>query len=370
MPIYLRITVNRESVHKSTRHWILPKQWDSKTQMVKSDHDYHKEINLDITNRKREAFADIVNASIGNTAITARRVKENLDPEATNIFEVCEKVKKALAGSRSVNTFGIWATHLRKLADYAGEKVYLEQITPDFLSKFDQWLRSNVNHRAGKDPASYVVAIMRTIRKLFKEAIRRDLIEKKAYPFKDEEDANGYEMPRQDTGNKDHLSLPELDRWEKFIEETENEKYRQTAIYFLFGCYTGLRISDWKKFSFKQLHKDYLSLRATKNKAWVAIPVHPRLKRVLDRMKETPLTNKERTMSDHFKAIARECGIEKNVSAHVSRKTFAVTMCLEMGVPSETAAAFMGITLNVFVMSYSRLTPEKIRKDTAVWNTL
>jgi integrase/recombinase XerD len=81
-------------------------------------------------------------------------------------------------------------------------------------------------------------------------------------------------------------------------------------------------------------------------------------------MKKIPLTEPEPTVNKKIKLIAEAAGIDKYLSTHCARKTFAVTLCLDRGISSETAAELMGITLAVFVKSYSRVTPAKIRDET------
>lgn len=372
VPIYLRITINRNSVFTSTGHYIQPKLWDSKSQMVKEIHPLHEQINLDITNRKREALDNVVHAGINKNMVTAKGVKGSIDGEATNLFLFCEKIKKELGTKREGGTYDNWDRHIRKIKEHTGDTLHFEQITPDFLHGLELYLRKPkvVKVRDGKDLGSYIAAIMRTIRRLFNEAIGKKLISADRYPFKRTATDGGYEIPKQETGGKEHLSMGELSQWEAFIIKGEKSHLIPTAVHFLFGCYTGLRVSDWYQFKHSQVHGSYISLRVVKNKSWVAIPVHTRLKNVLQLMKQYPLSVEKGRLNEQIKEIAEEVGINKHLSTHCARKTFAVTMCLEMGISSETAAELMGITLKVFVESYAAVTPEKIRKETAVWNGL
>ena len=133
-----------------------------------------------------------------------------------------------------------------------------------------------------------------------------------------------------------------------------------------------MRISDWYLFNRKEhLKNGYIRLRAKKNGEWVVLPVHKRLARVLDLMEQTPLTTNQKALTTVLLLLSKRSGINKNISSHSARKTFAVTMCLDRGISSETAAELMGITLQVFVNSYSKVTDEKIRKETAkAWDGL
>jgi site-specific recombinase XerD len=361
-------------VFTSTGHYINPKYWDPKAQLVREAHWLHEQINLDIAGLKKQALENIIDAGVKKRSISAIEVKEQSLEKLHDIFEFAEKVIKELTGKRTEGTFKNWRKHLKKLKlylnPYAGEedivRLSFEQITPDFLTDFEYYLRNKgVKHRQGKDTNNYVFAIMKTLRGLFNYARNKKKLSI-PYPFSD------YEMPEQTHGNKDHLSLAELDKWEQYAKTVTNPLKKQAAIYFLFGCYTGLRISDWYRFDIKKrVHKDYINIRAKKNGQWVSTPHHARLLRTIELMKQTPLTEPEPRLNKTFKTVAREAGIDKYLSSHCGRKSFAVTICLERGISSETAAELMGITLAVFVKSYSKVTPQKIKAETsAAWKDL
>jgi site-specific recombinase XerD len=370
LPIYLRVTINRRTVFASTGHYIQKKDWDEKTQTVRPTHPMQEQINLDITIRKKEALESIIHAGIKKQSVSAATVKETteLGDKKTDIFNFKDRLIKELSSKRSEGTFENWHKHLRKLKAFnRSPSLSFQQITPAYLNDFERYLRSEgVNHREGRDTGNYVFAIMNSIRSLFNYAKGKELIT--VYPFGD----NKYEMPEQTIGDKAHLSISELDRWEQYVKEVEDPMKKQAALYFLLGCYTGLRISDWYLFDIKKrVHKDYISVRATKNGQWINTPIYNRLGSVISMIKQTPLTHPEPVINRTFKAIAKDLKIDKSISSHCARKTFAVTICLERGVSSETAAELMGITLAVFVKSYSRITPAKIRLETSrAWDGL
>jgi integrase len=139
---------------------------------------------------------------------------------------------------------------------------------------------------------------------------------------------------------------------------------RQAAIYFLLGCYTGLRISDWIRFNPEEhLRDDLLTLR---NGEHVAMPVSMPLARNLKRMADCPLTIEEPTINEKLKVIAKDpqVKIRKSISTHVGRHTFAITLCAEMGVSLETCAELMGITVATCAENYYKVTGKKIREET------
>ena len=67
-----------------------------------------------------------------------------------------------------------------------------------------------------------------------------------------------------------------------------------------------------------------------------------------------------------LKEIADLCGINKNITFHLARHTFATTTTLAKGVPIETVSKMLGHTNIETTQIYARITNEKIRKDMEV----
>jgi integrase/recombinase XerD len=365
-PIYLRITSNRKTSFISTSFFVEKTQWDEKTESVKETHRDHEHINTSILNQKSQILDEILQAAIDKKFKSAASIKQVVSDELRNIFKFSDKLQKEVAGRRAGSTIKNYKKHLKKLEGYVGDRNLLfDQIDAEYLRSLESWLRDHVKTREGADPNNYIAAIMRTVRSHFNEAVSRGITSN--YPF----GKNRYQLPDETAGNKDFLSLEELKRWHEFTFETTHETYSQVSLYFLFACYTGLRLSDWRDFAEGKLRNKNISLRATKNKSWVNVPLHEGLIEVIKRMKEIPLTISEPTVNKRLKTLAGELKIKKRLSSHCGRKTFAVTMCLERGVSSETAAKLMGITLAVFEKNYSFVTKEKIKLETdKAWKDL
>ena len=71
-------------------------------------------------------------------------------------------------------------------------------------------------------------------------------------------------------------------------------------------------------------------------------------------------------LNSYLKEIADLCGINKNITFHLARHTFATTTTLAKGVPIETVSKMLGHTNIETTQIYARITNEKIRKDMEV----
>lgn len=70
-------------------------------------------------------------------------------------------------------------------------------------------------------------------------------------------------------------------------------------------------------------------------------------------------------MNAYLKEIGDLCGIEKNLTFHLARHTFATTITLTNGVPMETVSKMLGHTNLKTTQIYARVINEKTRNDMA-----
>ena len=64
-----------------------------------------------------------------------------------------------------------------------------------------------------------------------------------------------------------------------------------------------------------------------------------------------------------IKAVAKLCGINKNIPWHQARHSYATTICLSNGVPIETLSRMMGHTSIRSTQIYAKITAEKVSND-------
>ena len=92
--------------------------------------------------------------------------------------------------------------------------------------------------------------------------------------------------------------------------------------------------------------------------------------RLTEKMPEDALPNKvllpvlsNQKMNSYLKEIGDLCGIDKNLTFHLARHTFATTITLAKGVPIETVSKMLGHTNIQTTQIYARITNSKISND-------
>ena len=71
-------------------------------------------------------------------------------------------------------------------------------------------------------------------------------------------------------------------------------------------------------------------------------------------------------MNKYLKQIASICGIDKNITFHSARHTFATTITLSNGMPIETVSKMLGHNNIKTTQIYARVIDSKVSSDMQV----
>lgn len=175
--------------------------------------------------------------------------------------------------------------------------------------------------------------------------------------------------------HREFLTIEELTR----IEEKEIQIERLAAVrdIFVFACYTGLSYSDISKLSKDHLskgidNKEWIIIDRTKTNSRCRIPVLPKAKEILMKYEDYPknqfkglllpvLTNQK--MNSYLKELGDICNINKSITMHMARHTFATSVTLGNGVPIETVSKILGHTSLKTTQIYAKILDHKISED-------
>lgn len=133
--------------------------------------------------------------------------------------------------------------------------------------------------------------------------------------------------PGSTKGNRTSLSTYELKRCcEWYFSPFISDSHRLILGYFLFSCMTGLRISDVQKLTRKNFMDDYVSFIAKKSKKDQSIALNMKARQIVD-FEPNLFVKKfaDQHINDELKKIMVNVKIQKKVTFHVSRHTFATS---------------------------------------------
>ena len=174
--------------------------------------------------------------------------------------------------------------------------------------------------------------------------------------------------------NRDYLSALEL----QVLEEAafQRDSYNKTRDIFIFSCYTGLSYCDVRSLTERNIirgmdGKYWISTQRKKNEQPVKIPL---LDKAMDIIKKYQNINfnlensllpvfSNQKINRYLKEVAALLQIDKKLSFHSARHTFATTVTLSNGVPIETVSKLLGHTKLSTTQIYARVVDQKLSID-------
>lgn len=117
----------------------------------------------------------------------------------------------------------------------------------------------------------------------------------------------------------------------------------------------------------------WIKTNRTKTRIKSSIPVLPTAIAILEKYNSHPDVNPKRIlpvlsnqkMNAYLKEIADLCGIQKNLTFHLARHTFATTVTLSNGVPIESVSKMLGHKNLQTTQHYAKILDRKVSDDMA-----
>ncbi len=177
---------------------------------------------------------------------------------------------------------------------------------------------------------------------------------------------------RKDRG---FLNEAEIERLEQKVFAIERLSWARDL--FVFSIYTGLAYCDVMALTEQNLTigidgKHWIITARKKTAQSVRFPILPKALEILLKYKSDPraissgtlfakLSNQK--LNAYLKEIADLCGINKNLTFHLARHTFATTIALCNGVPIETVSKILGHTTIRTTQIYAKVVEKKVAQD-------
>lgn len=353
-PILICITAERKRSYKTTGFRVPAKDWDAEREEIRKSFTNSMLINSRIKSLIAQMEASILKQQLQGQAITRQRVRILLrsGEQSTEIYDYAHKLIDHLEKKFAPGTILIYNNEINHLNDFA-PGITFSEITPEFLRKYESYLidlgiSGNSIHKNWK-----------IIKRVFNCAINDGITEN--YPFKK------YDNPKYRQTDRTYLSLDEVDKIEQALEKPLPEGMIRTGYYFLLGCYSGLRYSDWKRFNYAAfIHGDRMVLRAKKNGELISMNMHTRLRAVIEKIRFIGPVDEDQTCNEYLKALARIAKVDKRITTHCARHSFAIR-CAELGISIETTAELMGINIRS-CQEYYKVTKRKLDSEFAKWD--
>ena len=365
-PIICRITYNKKRKQFSTGIYIEPENWNSVKQSTNNN-----QINTQLEFFTSEIRAAYLKLKVMGNSFSSEDIYKEFKGEKiernTGLIEYWEKVlskKKKLIGKELQQT--TWdkfyyilndLKHFVKLR-YGKNEYLLTNLNLNFIDEFEFYLKTEKDHKQ-----ITVNKVLQRLKGVVKSAVGEQLIEKN--PF------YGH-RPKRVNNKVIYLTQDELDLVEnKPIKQVRLDMIRDC---FVFCCYTGLAYKEMSNLRSEHIKKGFdglkwIQMTREKTDKIISIPLLPKPIQLLNKYQDLkcenllPIVSNQR-FNSYLKEIADIVGINKNLTHHMARKTFASTVLLYNDVPMEIVSELLGhSSLKITQAHYGKVVQSKVSEQ-------
>ena len=370
VPVMCRITVNGKISQFSCKLDVDEKHWDVKTGRMTGRSVVALEANRMLDKIRvgiNKAYQDICDKDNYVTAEKVRNAFLGMGMNHETLLAVFrqhnEDYAKQVGKIKSQRSYWKYRTVYNHLSEFIRQRykvsdIALKELAPAFITDFELFLRTEKNH-CTNTIWSYMMPFKRIIYMSINNGwLQRD-------PF------YAYSITKEET-KRGFLSKEEI---KMLIEGSFKKKsYELIRDLFIFCCFTGLSWTDMANLTKENLQTSFdghLWIKTNRQKTGTETNL---------RLLEVPLRIIKKyegcsedgkllpvpcypNCKNGIKVIAKKCGIEKNVTWHMSRHSFATTVCLSNDMPIETLSKMLGHRSIRTTQIYAKITAEKVSND-------
>lgn len=380
IPIYLRITIDGVRLEISSKRFVMPEKWSKEQNRMKGNSEEARSLNayLDILKaRVHDAQKEIVQEgnlvsmdTLKNKLLGTEQRSRMLIP----IFQDHNNRMEALVGKEfAQGTLTRYKTCISHTKEFLKWKFNLSDIDVRkidyaFLNDFEFYLRTEKSCNNNS-----AVKYIKNFGKIVRICLANGWIEKD--PFSNYH-SKFNEVTRQ------FLNEQEIEKL--FTKDLRNERLSQVRDIFLFSCFTGLAYIDTKKLTRQNINlgldgNKWIFTTRQKTKTTSNIPLLPRAEKIIEKYQTHPtcinfgkllpvLSNQK--MNAYLKEIADLCEVDKDLTYHIARHTFATTVTLSNGVPIESVSKMLGHKSIKTTQHYAKILDKKVSEDMSLLKEL
>ncbi|HEX8378263.1 MAG TPA: site-specific integrase [Pedobacter sp.] len=374
-PVYLRITIDGERADISSKRYINPDKWNANGQKLGGSGEEVRALNSYLKTLEHQVYEAHRNMIEKKLPLTAAGLKNILlkkdEPEKGKmlvpIFEEHNRQVKALIGREyAQGTLDRYQTSLKHTIDFLQWKykvndINIQGINHEFIMSYDFYLRSERNCNNNS-----TVKYLKNFKKIILICIANGWLDKDPFiKYK----------PKVKEVIREYLTKEDLQQIadKQFV----NVRLTQVRDIFLFSCYTGLAYADVKKLKREEISigldgQKWIFTSRQKTDTASRIPLLPTALQLMQKYENHPectdlgkllpvLSNQK--MNSYLKEIADVCNIEKELTFHIARHTFATTITLANGVSIESVSKMLGHTNIRTTQHYAKILDSKVGED-------
>ena len=373
VPIYTRITINGKRIELSTNRFVEISKWSTEAGKMKGTSEDARSINnhLDLLKSQiRDAEMELIHKKIALTTETIKSKLLGVDERARMLVPIFQdhnnKIKELVGKEYAPGTLERYTTSLKHTIEFMQWKynisdIDITKIDHAFITDYEFWLRS-VRNCANNTAVKY----LKNFNKIIKLCLANDWLDK-----------NPFANYKSKVKEVERVYLTEAEIQSIIEKDFKTERLSLVRDIFLFSCFTGLAYIDVKNLT--KAHVSYgidgekwIFTHRQKTESASKIPILPVTQMIIDKYENHPqcinedkllpiLSNQK--MNAYLKEIAGVCEIEKELTFHIARHTFATTVTLTNGVPIESVSKMLGHKNLRTTQHYAKVLDRKVSDD-------
>ena len=375
--IYMRLTVNGQRIEISTKLFCPVQLWDKAKERVKADKEFsNRPINAHIEQIRVKVMSIYQELRMDNKPVSVQTIRNHflgIKDQGHSLQKLFDYHCQSQENVLNKGTLKHYQSTRRYLILFlqrchSSDDIFLNDIDYSFITDFEAFLRGYQPIESGQRPLGHntIMKHLCRFRTLMNLAIKLGWMTH--YPFK------AYKLSYKQS-DRGYLTKEELNRVE--FKTFRMERLQLTKDLFIFSCYTGLAYID---ISLLQPHhitlvidgNNWIYTQRKKTENPVRIPLLPVALQLIEKYKEHPRSLHYNTLfpkisnqklNGYLKEIADICEIDKNLTFHMARHTFATTVTLSNGVPIETVSKILGHHCIATTQIYAKVVENKISED-------
>jgi integrase/recombinase XerD len=164
-----------------------------------------------------------------------------------------------------------------------------------------------------------------------------------------------------------YLTDEELKQLEKHT--FSQPRLQQVKDLFIFCCYTGLAYHEMSTLTTKNIEigfdgKEWIQMIRKKTNGKISVPILPKAKEILEKYNNELPSISNQKFNSYLKEISELLSINKKLTHHIARKTFATTVLLFNNVPMEIVSELLGHSnMNVTQSHYGKIVQNKVSAE-------
>lgn len=373
VPIYTRITINGKRIELSTNRFVEISKWSTEAGKMKGTSEEARSINnhLDILKSQiRDAEMELIHKKIAVNSETIKNKLLGVDERARMLVPIFQdhnnKIKELVGKEYAPGTLERYTTSLKHTIEFMQWKynvsdIDITKIDHAFITDYEFWLRS-IRNCANNTAVKY----LKNFNKIIKLCLANDWLDK-----------NPFANYKSKVKEVERVYLTEAEIQSIIEKDFKTERLSLVRDIFLFSCFTGLAYIDVKNLTKSHISfgidgEKWIFTHRQKTESASKIPILPVTQIIIDKYENHPQCNNEdkllpilsnQKMNAYLKEIAGVCEIEKELTFHIARHTFATTVTLTNGVPIESVSKMLGHKNLRTTQHYAKVLDRKVSDD-------